>query len=507
MDAEVLQRIVATNQWGAIWPEILLGCLAVVLLFVDLLTRSKGQITARIAVWSQVILLVFLLGRFFIGTASGELGSQYFSGMVLQTASTEWARLFFLFASICVCHIGGVYLASRNLAKVEFYHVVMIVAAGMMLLSQVNDFLLFFVVLETVTIGFYILVAYARTSRFSLEAGLKYLVMAAFSSAIMLFGIVLLYGVAGNPNLPMTASMPLNFDQLAAFIAAEDGGVANRGNLMVAVGAALVLIGVAFKIGAVPFQIWVPDVYQGAPTPVTAFLAVASKAAGFIVLFLLLRGPFADLDYLWVPLLTVVAVLTLIFGNVAALGQRNVKRIMGMSGVAHAGVLLLGVLASQKVDWAFQAVWFYLFVYALASFAVFTVMAHVAPKEDSDQSLERYDNLIRKQPLLGSVLIIGIGSLAGIPPLAGFVAKLLIFVAAFQAELYTLLGVALLGVVLSIYYYFSWIRAAVMKHPFVEESESAEVLAPAFASKAFMILLATGTIIFGLYQGLFSLGS
>ncbi|MCC5834105.1 MAG: NADH-quinone oxidoreductase subunit N [Opitutales bacterium] len=506
MDAEALQSIVATNQWGAIWPEILLGCLAVVLLFVDLFTKSRGVITVRIAIWSQVLLLVFLLGRFVFGSASGELGSHYFSGMILQTASTEWARLFFLFASICVCHIGGVYLASRKLAKVEFYHIVMIITAGLMLLAQANDFLLFFVVLETVTIGFYILVAYARHSRFSLEAGLKYLVMAAFSSAIMLFGIVLLYGVAGNPNLPMTASMPLNFDQLAAFIAADDGSIANRGNLMVTVGAALVLIGIAFKIGAVPFQIWVPDVYQGAPTPVTAFLAVASKAAGFIVLFLLLRGPFADLDFLWVPLLTVIAVLTLLFGNIAALGQRNVKRIMGMSGVAHAGVLLLGVLAAQQVDWAYKAVWFYLFVYALASFAVFTVMAHVAPQEDSDQSLERYDNLIRRQPLLGTILIIGLGSLAGIPPLAGFVAKLLIFVAAFQAELYTLLGVALLGVVLSIYYYFAWIRAAVMKHPFVEDSETAEIPSPTFGSKVFMITLAAATIVLGVYQGMFAIG-
>lgn len=205
------------------------------------------------------------------------------------------------------------------------------------------------------------------------------------------------------------------------------------------VGAGLILCGVAFKIGAVPFQIWVPDVYQGAPTPVTAFLGVASKGAGFFVLVALLHGPFAALSHLTVPLLTLVTLLTLVFGNIAALTQRNVKRIMGLSGVAHAGIILLGVLASTQVEWAMAAVFFYLVVYALASFAVFEVMAHVAPEEDSEQDLEVYANLMRKSPLLGGTLAVGLGSLAGIPPLAGFMAKLLIFVAAFQAGLYGLL--------------------------------------------------------------------
>jgi NADH-quinone oxidoreductase subunit N len=224
----------------------------------------------------------------------------------------------------------------------------------------------------------------------------------------------------------------------------------------------LVLAGVAFKIGAFPFQIWVPDVYQGAPTPVTAFLAVASKGAGFAVLMALCGqgGAFAAYGWLTTPVLTAMAAATLLFGNIAALTQHNVKRLIGLSGVSHAGFLLLGVIASAQTPMAAGAVYFYLFAYLAASFAVFGVMAHVAGQDDSEQELDHYHGLAKENPLLGAVLAIGLGSLAGIPPLAGFMGKLFILVSAFQAGARALLAVAALGVVISIYYYFGWIKAA-----------------------------------------------
>ena len=198
----------------------------------------------------------------------------------------------------------------------------------------------------------------------------------------------------------------------------------------------LVLAGVAFKIGAVPFQIWIPDVYQGAPTPVTAFLAVASKAAGFAVLLILTQRVFAPYQGLVIPVLSIMAAATIIFGNLAALTQHNVKRLIGLSGVSHAGYLMIGVIAAYREPHAIGAIWFYLFAYLLASFAVFGVMAHVAGPNDADQELDHYADLARDQPFLAAILAIGLGSLAGIPPLAGFMGKLLIFVAAFKAGLY-----------------------------------------------------------------------
>jgi NADH-quinone oxidoreductase subunit N len=377
-----------------------------------------------------------------------------FGGLIQQTDTVQWMRGFFVLSALFVTYLGQIYLSKHTLARTEFYHLVLIVAAGMMLLVQSSHFVMLFVALETVTVAFYVLVAYGRTSSLSLEAGLKYLILGAMSSAILLFGIVLLYGVAGNPGLEGATGDGLNFTQLQAFIEL------NAANLLVQLGALLVLAGIFFKIGAVPFQIWVPDVYQGAPTPVTAYLAVASKAAGFSVLLVLVNGPFVALRDLLIPVLSVIAGVTILFGNIAATCQRNVKRLMGLSGIAHAGYLLVGVVASLTIPWAYEAVLFYLFAYLVASFAVFGVMSVAAGKVDANQELDDYRSFARAQPFLGGVLAVGVGSLAGIPPLGGFIGKLFLFVAAFQAGLYGLLGVAILGVVISIYYYFSWVREA-----------------------------------------------
>lgn len=505
MDPDLLHSLSVTNRWEALLPEILLGVGAILLLFLDLLMpRSRPRLPA-VSIALQLIAGLVLISSMEVGNGGGT--TVLFGGLLAQNATGDWMRLFLLASSIGVTHLGGLFLAGRNLVKVEFHHLVLVVTASFMVLVQSHHFLLLFVALETLTIGFYILVAYRRTSRLSLEAGLKYLIMGAFSSGMLLFGITLLYGAASNPGLPATAVNPLNFEQLGTFISASGEFYNNRTNFLVLFGAVLVLTGIAFKIGVVPFQIWIPDVYQGAPTPVTAFLAVSSKAAGFFLLYLLLQGPFAPLEFLVVPLLTVVAILTLVFGNIAALGQRNVKRVMGMSGVAHAGILLMGLLASLKVDWAFAAVLFYLVTYALASFGVFEVMAHLAGEEDSDQDLDHYDDLLKKEPFLGGTLLVGLGSLAGIPPLAGFIAKLLLFYAAFQAGMYAVLGVALLGVVISIYYYFSWMRAAVTHNPFLEDEETPPLptpRVPALGARLLMGLLTAGSIILGLYQGFFS---
>lgn len=500
METEVLQSIVATNRWGVLLPEIFLGCCAVLILFVDLMLPSMRRYLAGLS--SVILLLAALLVGW--DMRSGAFNGEYFAGLLMQDSTADWMRLFFLFCGLAVVHLSAVFLRRQPLVKVELYHLVLVVTAGFMVLVQSNHFILLFVALETVTIGFYILVAYRRTSRASLEAGLKYLIMGALSSGILLFGIALLYAAASNPLLPGTAAQPLHFGELGSFIAAWDDLYANQGNYLVLFGAALVMVGIAFKIGLVPFQMWIPDVYQGAPTPVTALLAVASKAAGFYVMYLLLTGPFAALDFLLVPMLTVSALLTMVFGNIAALGQRNVKRVMGLSGVAHAGILMLGLLASLQVEWAFAAVLFYLVTYAIASFGVFEVMAHVADPEDDNQELDHYDDLLKKDVLLGGTLLVSLGSLAGIPPLAGFIAKLLIFLAAFQAQLYLLLGVALAGVVVSIYYYFSWMRAAVMHNPFLEDEQKRELLVPAFGAKVMMGLLVAATLVLGLYQGMFT---
>jgi NADH-quinone oxidoreductase subunit N len=271
---------------------------------------------------------------------------------------------------------------------------------------------------------------------------------------------------------------------------------------MAAAGIVLVLAGVGFKIGAVPFQIWVPDVYQGAPTPVTAFLAVSSKAAGFAVLLVLVEQVFLPYEWLVTPVLTCMAAATLIFGNLAALKQHNVKRLIGLSGVSHAGFILLAVIPAAHSQAAAGAVYFYLVAYLLASFLVFGVMTVMSGPDDTRQELGDYAGLARQSPFLAGVLACGLGSLAGIPPLAGFLGKVFAFVAAFRAGHYGLLALAVLGVVVSIYYYFGWIRAAYFSD---EPPLSADVLARVRSSglllRVVLALLAVGTIALGFYQG------
>ncbi len=491
-----LKDIAATNQWSALAPEITLGVFALLLLALELVLPKRAVAVAvpRATFLGLAVSLVWVLKDW----AAPALHLTLFGGLVRQTTDSQIMRVFFLVGSALVAFIATVVLPKHKAPRVEFFHVLLVATGALMLLPQSNHFVQLFVALETVTVAFYILVAYFRTSPFSLEAGLKYLVMGSLSSALLLFGIVLLYGVAGNPQLAGHTAQAMNFGELAAFVRL------NPDHPLVLVGAALVLCGVAFKIGAVPFQIWVPDVYQGAPTPVTAFLAVSSKAAGFALLLILVRGPFQPLAHVTIPLLSTFAALSLLFGNLAALGQRNVKRLMGLSGVSHAGFLLVGVVAAiareDAVSWAPAAVYFYLFTYLIGAMAAFGVMAHLSVGDDADQDFRHYAGLARRSPLLGAVLACGVGSLAGIPPLAGFIGKLLIFVAAFQAHQWTLLGVAIVAVVISIYYYFGWVRAA-----FYEDVPASERnVAPlhlGVAAGATLAALALAAVLLGLYQG------
>lgn len=499
---QTLQEAAATNLWGAILPEMLVAFLALGLLILEMvLPRARQPLIPRVAIWGTVAILVWYL-FFFFQEAGGHLGQETFAGMLRHDAFGQSMRAFFLLSGILVCYLGRVALARQAVPKTEFFHITLVVVAAMMLLVQSHNFVMLFVALETVTVGFYVLVSYFRHTTVSLEAGLKYLIQGALSSSLLLFGIVLLYGVAGNPELSGATSSAMNFDALRGFLDAGD----NSENYVAIAGMVLVLAGVCFKIAAVPFQIWVPDVYQGAPTPVTAFLAVASKAAGFGVLVSLVRNVFPPMQDVLQPILMVLAVLTILLGNLAALNQPNTKRLMGLSGIAHAGYLLVGVTAAMTVDWAAGAILFYLFTYLLASFAVFGVMVHLGGLNHADQQLEDYSDLAKRSPFLATVLVIGLGSLAGIPPLAGFIGKLLLFIAAFEAELYLLLGVAIIGVVISIYYYFGWIKVAVFRIWRVTREGTASpaetpLPALAFGSKATLGLLAGATVLLGFFQG------
>lgn len=503
MPTELLKAAADSNQWFAIFPELLLACSALGLLVLEIvLPKSQHRFIPHAAVLTLLVSLAAVLFNFHSEKVWD--GVTLFGGMIEITPASQIARVFFIISALLVTFLAGICLPRSRMPRVEFYHIVLVISAAAMLLAESTHFVMFFVALETLTIGLYILVSYFRDNPLTLEAGLKYLVTGSLSSAIMLFGIVVLYGaigrVAGEGGAVRTG---FEFNVIAEFLRN------NPGNFLGISGALLVLSGVAFKIGAVPFQIWIPDVYQGAPTPVTAFLAVSSKGAGFAVLLTLVHNVFFPLQYVVVPVLSAMAVATILFGNLSALSQRNAKRLMGLSGISHAGFLLIGVTASmyRGVEWAAGAVWFYLFTYMLASMAVFGVMAYLAGENDADQELESYDRLAKERPFLAGVLAVGVGSLAGIPPLAGFMGKLLVFIAAFQAGLYGLLAFAVVGVVISIYYYFGWIKAAYFESWRPPSETEAATVAPVRtegpSTLGAMVLggLAIVTVIIGFFQG------
>ena len=490
-----------TNLWSAILPEILLVVLALSLLLVDMFGGIRGrELIGKIAVIGQAIVLI--LGLTVLRDNLGMLDRETFAGMLLHSEFGQVMRLFFLVSSLLTSYLGALFLRKNQIAGTEFYSILLMVTAGLMLLSQSNHFVMLFVALETVTVGFYVLVSYNRDRSTSLEAGLKYLVMGGFSTAILLMGIVLLFGIGSSPGLEGGSLQVMKFTDLRSFLEL------NSDNLIVKIGVLLVVAGIAFKIGSVPFQIWIPDVYHGAPTPITAALAVSSKAGGFAILIALVTGPFRPMADLLVPVLSWMAILTIVFGNIAALTQRNVKRLIGLSGVSHAGYLLMGVVALFTVSSAQNAIVFYLITYLLASYAVFGVMAHVSVKgRDDSQELSDYQEILKESPFLSGVLVLGLGSLAGIPPLAGFIGKLLLFYAAFKAGLYGLLGVAIVGVVISIYYYFGWIKEATFRFWKLPVLDGEEPEPPkewpevSGLGKITLGALALLTLLLGLYQG------
>ena len=351
----------------------------------------------------------------------------------------------------------------------EFVALPLFTCAGLMYLVSAIDFVFIFVALELVTVSFYVLVSFTRRDPATLEAGTKYLVLSALSTAFLVYGIAWIFGATGQTNLyRLTAA------------------VASTGNSNAALlGIVLVLVALGFKIAAVPFQIWVPDVYQGAPTPVTAYLSVASKAAGFVVLIRVLQ-PFINLPQTQ-RLMFVIALLTLIYGNLAALPQTNMKRLLAYSSIAHAGYLLIGVVCFDV-----RAITFYLVAYlvmTLLSFAVLIIVAQQTGEEISD-----FDGLSKRSPFLAFAMLTGMVSLAGLPFTAGFLGKFYIFYAAVLQRQIALLIVGVITVGCGFYYYLKVVRAM-----YWQSSSNTDAIPVNAVSRAAIGALIVATVWLGVY--------
>jgi NADH-quinone oxidoreductase subunit N len=423
--------------------EISVIGLGLVLMLADFFVPAERR---RFIGYAAIAALGVLLITSLSGNGScGQFGTA-FGGMFVNDALSLFFKQLFIVAAILVLFMAAEFsdkLAEGSVA--EYYSLIVFALAGMLFAASSNDFTMLFVSIELITITFYVLVSFQRSKLQSLEAGVKYLILGALSSAFMVFGIALIWGTTGELNFTKLAAVAPQFETSRIFL----------------LGVLLVLVGLGFKIAAFPFQIWAPDVYQGAPTPTTAFLAIGSKAAGFVLLLRVLFTAVPSLMAHWANLLIVISGITILYGNLCAIPQRNLKRLLGYSSIAHAGYLLLGVAALSASGQSALMYYLagYVFTVMAAFFVITLVMRHLATEDISGLA-----GLNQRSPLLAATLTIAMVSLAGIPPLAGFFGKFLLLKAVIEQGpahpgYYCLAFTALAGVVISLYYYFGVIRA------------------------------------------------
>ncbi|HSG99321.1 MAG TPA: NADH-quinone oxidoreductase subunit N [candidate division Zixibacteria bacterium] len=448
-------------------PEVIVAITAFVTLIADLfISEEKKRVLPALGLIGLAAGLVAT-----VTLLPGE-GSM-FGGRFVFTAVAGWFKILFLLGgafTIAVSWSGA--RAERLTSSGEYYSVLLFTLVGMMFLVSARDLLTLYISLELATIPLYALASWRRGDRRSGEAGLKYVVNGALASALLLYGLGLLYGLTGQFELgAIRAALTVS----PAFWLA----------------AALITAGIGFKLTIVPFHMWAADVYQGAPTPVTAYLSVASKGAGLAFMFQLFFGVFGDQLTEWPWLIALLATITMTLGNLVAIVQNNIKRFMAFSSVSQAGYILLGFLGpfTESVP----AMVYYLLVYVFTNMAVFAVIIFYSDTTGRE-TIDEYRGLSRTNPLVALVMMLGLFSLAGIPPLSGFVGKFFLFSIAAQADLHWLVAVAALNSTVSLFYYLRIVRAMYIEPPF----ENAGALPVSGLTKVTLAVATIGVIALGL---------
>ena len=460
----------------AVLPEIGLAVLALIVLAYDLVWQGKEK---RGLGWLTAggIAVVFLLTLIF--SRPGEESVQVWGGMLRHDWLGFSFTLLFLFGAAATCLFA---MDMKSLGqKGEFYLLLLVSTIGMSLMAASADLIMLFLAIETTSIPLYILAGFYKQDNKSTEAGYKYFLFGAMTSAIMLYGFSLIYGFTGTTDIYEITKMVVS------------GGV----SLTLAIGTLiLVMVGFGFKISVVPFHFWAPDVYEGAPTPVAGFLSTASKAAGFAVLMRVLLTIYADPEVIpyWVIIVAALSVFSMTLGNAMALAQKNIKRLLAYSSIAHAGYALIGVAALSELGIA--SVVYYLIVYVITNLAAFGAIAAFWRISGSDQ-ISDYAALSRRSPKLALIMMVTFLSLAGMPPLGGFVAKFFVFAAAVNAGLVWLAIIGVLNSIVGLYYYM-----VVLKVVYLFRSEDEDKPVPVTRPYALALtILVAGIILLGTLFG------
>ena len=450
-------------------PEIALAVLAVALILADLVTSDKAKSwLAYVAVAGLIVVAALVL------VVSGTPADSFGNTLVVDPLSAVF-QLIFLGSAVVVLLSSVDYIRRRARYQGEFYALILFATLGAMFLATGNELITLYVAIELTSISQYILAGYLKGDQRSGEAGMKYLLLGALSSAVLLYGIALLYGATGTTTL-----------------AGIRAGLASGPAAPIAfLGASLLIAGFGFKMAVVPFQMWVPDVYQGAPTPTTAFLSVASKAAGFVVVLRVFGFGLQPLDAVWPAAFAGLAALTMTVGNVAALRQTNVKRLMGYSSIGQAGYALTGLAAASHTT--ATGLIFFLIAYALTNLGAFAAIIYLSDRLGSDD-LSDYDGLWRRSPAIALGLTICLLSLVGLPPMVGFWSKVYLFLSVFDVGLVWLVVVGLLNSALAAFYYLKIVHAMYLKPPTVDKPLARDPSAATALTVAVVAVVVAGVI-------------
>lgn len=409
-------------------PELWMTLLACVVLMIDVFCPklSKPKL-AYFSVAGMALITAQLIAYALNGTSGTSFGSMF----VLDPLAIFF-KIFILLSTMLMILASIDAMEKIPYFRGEYYFLLLFSALGMMFMVSANDFLSLFITLEFSTFGFYILVAYLRDNLKSNEAAIKFFILGALSAALISYGVSLVYGETGT----------ILFDKIAA----------NRpeSSIGLTIGLLFIFIGIGYKLGAVPFHVWVPDVYQGAPTTVTAYLSVVPKAATFAIFLRVVFGAFLGLKADWQWMIVSISVLSMTYGNITAIAQKNMKRLLAYSGIAQIGTILIGMAAGTRMG--IESILFYILTYLFANIGAFIVVIIFQNMTDKDD-IEDFAGLNRRSPLMAFAMLVFLLSLAGVPPLAGFIGKVYVIAAAVHQGLIFIVAVALINMVISFYYY------------------------------------------------------
>jgi NADH-quinone oxidoreductase subunit N len=458
-------------------PEIVLTLAGVGLMVLDALTGRRAQ-----NLFGGITIAALLAALAGTAAAFANPGPA-FSGMLLADGFAAFFRTLVIVAGILTALASRRYLAREGADAGEYHALLLFSIVGQCIMVTGNELIVLFLGLEISSISSYILTGYLRDDRRSSEAALKYFLLGSFATAFLLYGVAFLYGITGSTSLPTIG-------------AALTSGTGTGFRIFAGIAAALIFVGAGFKVSGAPFQMWAPDVYQGAPAPVSAFLSTGPKAAAFALLLRVFITALEPIGASWEPLIWLSALLSMIIGNFAALLQTDIKRMLAYSSIAHAGYVLVAIAARSQAGTA--AVMFYLAAYLFMNVGAFAVVAHLAGKGERHLRIEDFSGLAVKQPLTAALLAIFIFSLIGVPLTAGFLGKFYIFQAALASQLIWLTVLGLLSSAVAAYYYLRVLVVMYMQEP-GEATLNLERLS--VSTGAALLIPAIATLLLGIVPG------